>query len=190
MKTINLDSRKKRTLLLAGIIALPQQGQVLDISCGSGFLLGKLQQKNSHLKYYGVDHNIEVIEEAKERFPQVNFAVADVQNMPFTDQNFELITCAMSLHHYQDPQNFVLELQRLISPTGKIYLLDIIFKSRIAQFIFNLRGCGEPYYFNKFYNLAEVDTMLQNSGLTMQKVFEISKGVRLLVIEPQSAGQK
>src|SRR6516164_6028391 len=69
-------------------------GPVLEIGVGHGSYASELR---AHGPYMGVDVDIESVAEARERFPDLDFAVADITNPAFTEtlagSEFRSVVC-------------------------------------------------------------------------------------------------
>ena len=75
--------------------------RVLDLGCGEGTRL--LQLKTSAEKY-GVDLSSFAVKIAKKKNSQIKFLKADIKNLPFTDNYFDLIYSMFVIEHLIDPQ--------------------------------------------------------------------------------------
>ncbi len=129
-----------------------------------------------------LDISEEMVKEARSRLIQggssmddaVNGIVAgDAENMPFVDEEFEAVTCNMSIHHYPDPQKAVNEMFRILEPGGYLLIndMDCIAPIRgIANIVFPHMKGGDV----KMYNRGEILHMLKVAGLTRFKYRKIS----------------
>jgi 2-polyprenyl-3-methyl-5-hydroxy-6-metoxy-1,4-benzoquinol methylase len=61
----------------------------------------------------GVDLNAESVAFASERIPSGDFRVADVTDLPFDDDSFDLVLCLEVLEHIPGPEAAVVELARV-----------------------------------------------------------------------------
>jgi SAM-dependent methyltransferase len=64
----------------------------LDAGCGYGAVYD-FMDRWTNIKYTGVDISPDLIEMAKTRYPSGNFLVADLRQLPFEDQSFDLAFC-------------------------------------------------------------------------------------------------
>ena len=73
---------------------LPKCKTILDLGCGNG-AMASINYKISNLcKYHGVDHQSNLIEDAKKRFRYATFESSDLNI--FLDQNRKKYDCVMS----------------------------------------------------------------------------------------------
>ncbi|MEM7096080.1 MAG: methyltransferase domain-containing protein [Actinomycetota bacterium] len=54
----------------------------------------------------------------------VSFEYADAHELPFEDDSFDLVTCRIAPHHFQDPATFVDECARVLRPGGLVGIVD------------------------------------------------------------------
>ena len=96
----------------------PRSGQrMLDLACGTGSLVGAASAIG--LQAEGVDFAPNMIAHAKQRFPALNFQVADLQNLPAPDASFDIVTCNIGLFHVTDPALAMSEAARILRPSGR-----------------------------------------------------------------------
>jgi SAM-dependent methyltransferase len=63
---------------------------VLDYGCGKGDLYGYIKDRQIHIQYCGIDINENLIELAKNKFPEAEFHVLDIEETDF-NKTFDLI---------------------------------------------------------------------------------------------------
>ncbi|MGA1978605.1 MAG: class I SAM-dependent methyltransferase [Bacteroidales bacterium] len=114
--------------LLVSILDVKEDISVLDVGCGTGHALGMISMLiNGKGLFYGIDFSHGMIEKAKENFndqSQFHFMEADAAAIPLSDDQFDIIICSNSFHHYPDPLKALNEMQRLLKAGGKVYILD------------------------------------------------------------------
>jgi SAM-dependent methyltransferase len=49
---------------------------------------------------------------------------ADAENLPFADDQFDLVTCRIAAHHFGDHGRFLSECARVLKPGGRVALVD------------------------------------------------------------------
>jgi SAM-dependent methyltransferase len=93
---------------------------VLDLGCGLGHYAAILHE--SGFRVLAIDGRKENIEEARRRFPQVEFRVADAQDPALSQLgSFDLVFCFGLLYHLENP---FLVLRNLAKLTPKATLIE------------------------------------------------------------------
>lgn len=166
--------RKIRHKIIAKKLEIPANASVLDTSCQDGGFLDILIKNNSekNLKVYGVDINKEDIEKAKILIPKGGFEITDNVSLPFPHKTFDVVISSLTLHHMSNPINSIKEMERVIKDDGVIYLIDIIAENKFFNLILKHIKCPEPYHFEKFYSLGEVENLLTNTELNVVRKIE------------------
>src|SRR6266704_1372127 len=54
------------------------------------------------------------------------FQMADAEQLPFSPESFDRVTCRIAPHHFPDISQFVLEVARVLKPGGLFLLIDCI----------------------------------------------------------------
>lgn len=158
------------------IIKIPEDGRILDLSCSDGKFLNRLQTISPNLKLFGIDISNDDIQKAKRNFPDISFKTGGVDRLDFEDNSFDIVFSTMSLHHYEKPNEFFKEACRVLKSGGILYLTDMIPKYSWTQRIHNWNGCREPYHFEKFYLIRDLEKILNPLG------FHIIKDNRVTLI--------
>ena len=97
----------------------------LDLCCGNGMHSFTAAKKGASV--IALDYAEKSIEIAKRRSElvgvAVDFRVCDVENLPFEDGLFDIVTCAGSLS-YLDHKKFFSEIVRVLKPGGVFICID------------------------------------------------------------------
>jgi len=115
-------SRKFYRLLLSQV-ELRQDATVLDVGCGTGVILHSMADA-CPINGYGIDMSENMIEQAKQKCPEMKIQVSRCEETPFDDNTFDVITACMAFHHFSDKAGFVKEAARIIKPGGCVYIAD------------------------------------------------------------------
>ena len=113
---------------------LKQGMKVLDVGCGVGLLLQRLNQAKK-IDAYGVDINPTMLDIARQRLPEGNFAQAVSEAMPYEDHTFDRLTACMAYHHFDDKESFAYEAARVLKPGGLLLIADPRFPSFLMKLI-------------------------------------------------------
>ncbi len=107
----------------AEIGTLVAGSRVLDVPCGGGVALRGLQPDQG-LEYVAADIAQTMLERtmesARERgvAEQVVPRIADVEDLPFEDDSFDMVVSFTGLHCFPDPARAVMEMMRVLKPGG------------------------------------------------------------------------
>ena len=145
----------------------------LDAASGTGKVVAALGRAYPSAKFIGVDFSGEMIKRARERIanniPNVNFAEANVTQMPFGEGTFDFVVCSDSFHHFANPVAALQEIRR-VSKKGAIFLLvDPARDTRFQKICLGIFGT----FFEtpkKYYSREEISDMLGKSGFTISAV--------------------
>lgn len=85
---------------------------VLDAGCGEGETLERLRGQLPQ-RQVGVDLNPESVEFAAARIPDAEFQVANLLDLPFENDSFDLVLCLEVLEHLDRPEGGLSELARV-----------------------------------------------------------------------------
>ena len=96
-----------------------KQQTILEVGCGRGWLSGLLLQRLGDVT--ALDLSPEAVRKARERFPEVRFAVQDLFVEPLPDIN-DLVVASEVLEHVEDPASFVQLLSGAVKPGGLLLI--------------------------------------------------------------------
>ena len=72
-------------------------GKVLDLGCGNGRFYEFIKQKD--VDYLGIDNNSNLLEHARNNFPEATFQLDDMINFSLPEEAFDNIFCIAAFHH-------------------------------------------------------------------------------------------
>ncbi|WP_281778141.1 class I SAM-dependent methyltransferase [Croceibacter atlanticus] len=98
---------------------------ILDAGCGEGRNLRWFYANN--YKIYGIDTDIERLENAKLMYPKSanNFQVGNLDALPYGENEFNHVICSAVLHFAQSEKHFytmLSELVRVLKPQGTLLI--------------------------------------------------------------------
>lgn len=91
---------------------------ILDVGCGSGGSSVLANERGAIV--HGIDVAKGLLSFAIERVPNGVFKVADIENLPYKDNMFDVIFAANSLQYSEDRIAALHELKRVCKPNGRI----------------------------------------------------------------------
>ena len=98
-------------------------GEILELACGSGRLTRHiLEQLPPTVVFTATDLNEDMIGVAKDKVPsdRVRWAPADMQDLPFKGESFDLIVCQFGIMLVPDQEKALAEIFRVLRPGGKV----------------------------------------------------------------------
>jgi SAM-dependent methyltransferase len=103
---------------------LPEGSAVLDVPCGGGVALRGLRPGQS-LRYVAADISTDMLDRARARAAalgrdDIEFVEADIERMPFEDNEFDLCVSFNGLHCLPNPRAAVREIVRCLKPGGRL----------------------------------------------------------------------
>jgi ubiquinone/menaquinone biosynthesis C-methylase UbiE len=120
---------RERTISLAGI----KQGEaVLEVGCGTGTLtLAAKRRAGPSGRVCGIDIIPGMIEisrqKAKEASQDILFQEGSIENIPFPDNQFDVVMCSFMIFHMSDGvrSKGIQEIFRVLKPEGRLFLIDL-----------------------------------------------------------------
>lgn len=97
---------------------MPEAKNVMEIGCGTGYVLAGLRQALPHANFFGSEASTAGLEYAARRLgPDVSLFQMDAHAIPFSDE-FELIAACDVLEHLDDDVKTLREIRRALKPGG------------------------------------------------------------------------
>lgn len=103
--------------------------QILDLASGTGDLAFELSSI-SESTIIGIDISEKMLEmakikQAKNRIQNIQFIHGDALNVPFPDNTFDVVTIAFGIRNFENVENGIKEIYRLLKPNGRYYILEL-----------------------------------------------------------------
>lgn len=151
----------------------PTAGErVLDVGCGTGHLTRKIAE--SGVRVIGVDASADMIAKAREAYPNVEFAVMDVNDLQF-DEPFDAIFSNAALHWVLTPEQALRSMRKVLRKGGRL-VLEMGGKGNVSTVLNGIlktldeMGLGdhEVKDFLYFPSISEYSTLLESNGFEVQ----------------------
>ena len=108
-------------LTLQGVTKLIHKNDeitIVDLGCGNGDMLRALAdfgtKNNYNFKLIGIDANAFTIDYAiklSQEYPNISYKCEDVFSEPFSQLNYDIVLCTLTLHHFENNQiDYLLQL--------------------------------------------------------------------------------
>ncbi len=133
------DRTAKLTLL-----AEPAPRRVLDVGCGTGYLLRVLASQFPEAEELaGVDPAPSMIDVAgASPAARVHFSVGVAEHLPYRDDAFDLVVTTTSFDHWKDQLTGLRECRRVLRPGGALVLVDQFSAWLVPTLLAGRRGKG------------------------------------------------
>ena len=152
-------ARSLYPVMLKKLSELPYH-TALDLGCGTGEMMKRILQQNGDKTLYGIDLSEKMLEVAREKLGnEVNLVLGDSENLPFSDNFFDVVYCNDSFHHYPAPQNVLREVNRVLKPGGT-FLMGDCWQPFVGRVIMNFYMRHSKEGDVKIYSEAELVSML------------------------------
>ncbi len=126
----------KRAEKLMHFVNVKEKQDFLEVGCGNG-AVSKYVAEKYLLNVTGVDVDPEQIKLAQENIgdiPNIHFLEVDATNLPFQDNDFDIVLSFGVMHHISNWLDALGEIRRVLKPEGYFIYADIIFTELIAEF--------------------------------------------------------
>lgn len=97
--------------------------KVLDVGCGTGWLLQQLQQRKLSWHLLGVDVAEAMCREAHAK--GVKVVRGDAENLPFADASVDAVFSSLCVQWLDRPQHFMREAIRVLRPGGRMAIATL-----------------------------------------------------------------
>lgn len=140
--------------------------KILDLGCGVG---DRSKYFSRFGKVVGVDISSENIEEAKKKYPEIDFRTMNAENLSFEKDFFDRIYAFDVLEHVSDLEKTLDEIKKVLKRGGKLQV-DIP-HWRSEKILLKLK----PNYFGqighkRIFILGELSAKLKERGFKILKV--------------------
>lgn len=103
------------------------RGRVLEVAAGTGRNFGHYSRE---VTLAGIDLSPAMLDHARAHAHDLGLEVdlreADAQRIPFADNSFDTVVCALSLCSIPSPATAIAEMKRVLVPGGRLLLVDHI----------------------------------------------------------------
>lgn len=144
----------------------------LDIACGTGEVITRLATEFSDVKFTGADFTAAMLQKAKEKtagLKNVYWQEANVAELPFEKNKFDVILCSDAFHHFFNPEQALSEVFRVLKTGGLFLLVDPAFNNLVLHLFGNMilkKFENAEHY----YSQGELGKLLAAKGFTVDMI--------------------
>jgi SAM-dependent methyltransferase len=100
----------------------PSAQSLLEVGCGTGFVLAAIREAFPRLRLVGAELFAEGLEVARRRLPDVELVQLDAARMPYEDE-FDVVGAFDVLEHLDDDVAALQQIRKAVRPGGRAILL-------------------------------------------------------------------
>ncbi|UCH32629.1 MAG: class I SAM-dependent methyltransferase [Candidatus Bathyarchaeota archaeon] len=124
-------------------LELKNQGSIIDLGCGTGLLLPKIQRSTRQVVGLDISRTmLRKIELRKKRGANIHLILADADQTPLQQSCFDILFAVTLLQNMPNPLNTLLEMRRIIKADGVIVVTGLKKKYSERRFIKHLKSAG------------------------------------------------
>jgi ubiquinone/menaquinone biosynthesis C-methylase UbiE len=158
----------------------------LDVGCGTGTLLSMIGKQRKEAQLFGIDLSEEMIRVARRKLgDSVQLRASDSEKLPFQNEQFDLITCTFSFHHYPNPKAVLMEMRRVLTPNGKLIVADPSAFTPVRQIV-NLLAPFRKNGTVRFYSKNEMSRLAQSAAFAVSKWSKLNWHSYIMVAEKET----
>jgi len=158
---------------------IPAKSQVLEVACGTGisteYLRNFLPETTSIIATDLVEAMLAVARKKRGSLPNVEYKVADAQDLPFEDERFDAVVCQFGIMFFPDKLKGLSEMVRVAKP-GSLIAFNVwdsvehnkVFK--VVQDVVENFFESDPPEFLKvpfgYYDIEQIKELMHKAELT------------------------
>ena len=191
-----MDEMRDASLDLLVDLARPtSHDTVLDYATGAGMAGFSVAPDVSTVE--AADELPDMLEEGKRLGAElglvnVAFTLVDLYSLPYKDGAFTLVVCRNAFHLLPEPAAALAELLRVLSPGGRIVLLDPIVDETTDKAFNEIARLREPAH-RRHYQAGELDEIVERAGLrvkqrgTLRRTIDLDYWLQAAAVPPPKA---
>lgn len=155
-----------------------RHAKILDVGCGPGLLVKGFAEYKKNWDVVGADISSHALALARKNCKGLkNSALvkSTVYKLTFKDDEFDLVVCKDSFHHFDKPDKALKEMLRVLRPGGILYLQDL--RRDLPQYLLNRAiPADNPIKKLQFYSARaaytkkEVEELLENLKIKKYRI--------------------
>jgi len=151
---------------------LPQNGKLLDIGCGTGLFVERYIDEGRFA--VGLDISQKMIQRARSRCREGDYAVGTGEKIPFNDNTFDAVSSLLVFSYVRDPEAMLNEAYRVLKPGGAIAICTLGKKllTRGIPAIYhisekmNVQHVVMKNFGERYYNRKEMHQLFAQAGFS------------------------
>jgi malonyl-CoA O-methyltransferase len=161
----------------------PEQKQhILDLGCGTGYCLPLLKQQYDQASLLGADIAPGMLAFAQQQHPEFQYAVADAENLPFTQGQFDLIFSNLAVQWCDDFSQVLSQAYKCLKPGGHL-VLSTLADGTLTELKQAWSQVDQHQHVNQFDAEQDLKSMIESSAFNIEQfnittLYDYHKDVR------------
>lgn len=157
-----------------------KQGEtILDLGCGTGHLTNLIAESGANVK--GIDSSVEMIEQARLKYPAIKFEVMDATNFTFGEE-FDAVFSNAVLHWIPEKEKVIACVFNCLKQGGR-FAAEFGGKDNIKNIVTSVRKILEANGYSKntkyldwyFPSVGEYSSLLEKHGFRVTSAFHFDR---------------
>ena len=129
-----LHSGAKETFArIESMVSFESTDKVLDLGGGTGRIGRFLVDKVNSVVV--VDSSKKMIDQCRQKYPKLSCICSDVKNLPISSDSINKIIVVDAFHHFQDQEQTIKEIKRVLVKNGEIIIEEFNPTSMIGKLV-------------------------------------------------------
>ena len=139
-----------------------KQAEVLEIGCGTGYVLSGLRNRFPSYSLMGSEIHLKGIEFAKKRLPKVEFIQLDATKIPFKEK-FDAVGAFDVLEHIEEDVEVMRNVYKSLKKEGLFFI-------SVPQYMFMWSRADDIAFHKRRYTRSEMKQKLESVGFEVEYI--------------------
>lgn len=173
-------SRKRLNTWLDRFLPEHAEGKkLLDVGCGTGYHLARYRGRGFDIS--GVDGSADMLEQARQINPDIEFKQSDVDSLPYESESFDYVLCIEVLRYLPDINPSIREIYRVLKPGGVALITAApLFQSNlyypVNRIVASMKSNKLTSLKQFFHTQGELEKAAKSSGFGDVKIHGVYSG--------------
>lgn len=146
---------------------------ILDVGCGNGDYTNMIYEAEK-TQVCGVDPSYEMIKIAEKRYPMLEFKMGKADEIPYTENYFDLVLLIHVLHHIDELYQAFKEINRVLSNKGWIVIVTYSYPQIIRRMLNHYWPSTTQIDLCRYPKIDEIIDTLRRNKINSILIEEIS----------------